>query len=175
MNVTRLSSFSSLSSYGLRVGALALLLALSACGTTSNLITMPSDGRYKSAYMLVQHKEPTAAVPIDSVHAFEKALNKELYFESNPFYKGSGITLVYQFKQYEPGSRAKRFFTAGNSDEAQGQLMVETVFLNAKGQAIASLQTNVALSGGWTGGSMENALQNAAKEIAGYAKHYLKP
>lgn len=149
---------------------LVYLPFLAGCGSASTLVTKPNDGRYKSAYILVEHQDAKVNTSTDSLTYFENTLKDNLYFEDNAFYKGPGLTLSYQFIRFEEGDRFKRFVTAGISDNAEGNLIIETTFLTPKGKEVGKIETHAYIRGGLLGGSVKEALEKAAKEIAEYAK-----
>lgn len=158
-------------------GLPALLLSalfLSACGTASTLTSKPNDSHYKSAYIQVERVDAGAPISQANLNFFDQELKTELYFEDNPFYKGDGLILSYKFVTHKEGDKLKRFATFGTSDEAEATTVIETTFYAPRSKEICKIETHAFVTGGPLGGSIKEALEKAAREIAQYAKNTFK-
>jgi hypothetical protein len=149
-------------------------LFLSACGTASTLTSKPNDSHYKSAYIQVERADATASISQENLNFFDQELKTELYFEENPFYKGDGLILSYKFITHKEGDKLKRFATFGTSDEAEATTVIETTFYAPRSKEICKIETHAFVTGGPLGGSIKEALEKAAREIAQYAKNTFK-
>lgn len=162
---------SSLSISSLLLGS---ALFLSACGTASTLTSKPNDSHYKSAYIHVERVDGAAAISQENLNLFDQELKTELYFEENPFYKGDGLILSYKFITHKEGDKLKRFATFGTSHESEATTVIETTFYAPRSKEICKIETHAFVTGGPFGGSVKEALEKAAKEIAQYAKNTFK-
>ncbi len=149
--------------------ALATLL-LCACGTASTLTSKPNDSHYKSTYIQVERAESDTPISQENLSFFDQELKTELYFEENPFYKGDGLILSYKFITHKEGDKLKRFATFGTSHEAEATMVIETTFFAPRSKEISKIETHAFVTGGPLGGSIKEALEKAAREIAQYAK-----
>lgn len=156
------------------IGLILAAVFLSACGTASTLTSKPNDSHYKSAYIQVERVEAATSVSQANLSFFDQELKTELYFEENPFYKGDGLILSYKFVTHKEGDKLKRFATFGTSDEAEATMVIETTFYAPRSKEICKIETHAFVTGGPLGGSVKEALEKAAKEIAQYAKNTFK-
>lgn len=148
----------------------AFSLFLVACGTASTLTTKPNENNYKSAYIQIQKIESEVVVLPENQAAFEEELKSQLYFKDGSFYKGDGLTLSYQFLSFNPGDRVKRFASLGNNKAAEGTLVIAVTFTKPNGKEVATMEAHAYIKGGILGGSINDALEKAAREIAQYSK-----
>lgn len=146
------------------------LLLLSGCGTASTLTSKPNDSHYKSTYIQVERVACDTAISQENLSFFDQELKTELYFEDNAFYKGDGLILSYKFITHKEGDKLKRFATFGTSHEAEATMVIETTFFAPRSKEICKIETHAFVTGGPFGGSIKEALEKAAREIAQYAK-----
>jgi hypothetical protein len=114
-------------------------------------------------------------VPAEADATFKKKLDESL-FTRDGFQKGEELTLTYRFVQFDEGSRFKRWAFFGLAGE--GRLTIEVVYADMSGKElgkimsevkIGSLHNSTRLGVGFYGGSSDDAIEKAAKEIAGYS------
>ncbi|MFZ1097845.1 MAG: DUF4410 domain-containing protein, partial [Steroidobacteraceae bacterium] len=119
-------------------------------------------------------------VPAEASAAFKKHLD-ELLFSKDGFKRGDDLTLTYRFVQFDEGNRFERWASQGLAGE--GSLTIEVGYTDKSGKKLGEIISKVKIgsllnSRVWGlfffGGSSDDALYKAAKEVAGYSATQFK-
>lgn len=111
---------------------------------------------------------PTVDIPAERRARFQNALARELYAAEGGFVQGPELTIKWRFVQFNGGSQAARYFLGFGA--GKGSLAVQAKFYDGSGNELASIQSEGEISAGVFGGSMDEAIDKCASEIATYAK-----
>lgn len=155
--------------------ALALsLVALTSCGTGRTFVLEAPRSEYRVDGYRLEHEGSTASVPPEIVARFESAVRKRT--ERAKFASGDALLLRYRFIQFDEGSQFERWFWGGIGNAGEGSLTAEVTFLDAGGAALAKIQAEGRINSGFFGGTLEDALDKLAAEVADYAlKQFARP
>ena len=151
-----------------RVVAFSAGLMLAGCGAGTTLVVNPLEEKITVSYLQLFEKAPTIGVPNEVRSTLKEELTKRLYGE-HAFQVGSDLKLEYGFVQFDPGSRATRWFLGGIGNAGQGSHTVQPRFIRPDGKELVTIRAAGTIQSGFFGGSFDNALEKAADEIAEYA------
>lgn len=113
----------------------------------------------------------TVAVPEQYRQQFLKNIRERLYgtpAEPGPFTEGEGLTIRIKVVQFDAGNQFERWFWGGIGNAGEGSLQVLAEFYEGQTK-LANIQTEGRIGSGFFGGSMNEAVDKAAEEIAEYA------
>jgi hypothetical protein len=85
-----------------------------------------------------------------------------------PFAEGEELTIRIKVVQFEAGSQMQRWFWGGIGNAGEGSLQVLAGFYDDDAK-LAEIQTEGRIGSGFFGGSMTEAVDKAAEQIATYA------
>lgn len=149
---------------------LLVIMVASGCGAGKTMVMKPPETAAKFSAVEVTEGQSTVNVPQEVRDSFQAKLSKLLY-EEGGFTRGPGLTIRYQFIQYNPGNQFTRWFWGGIGNAGEGTMTVEATFLNGD-QELAKIQSEGKISSGAFGGSFDFAAQKAANEVAEFAKRF---
>jgi hypothetical protein len=130
--------------------------------------------------IVVIEASSAVTVPAEADAVFKKKLD-ECLFTKGGFQKGEELTLTYRFVQFDEGSRLKRWAFFGLAGE--GRLTIAVVYADMSGKELGKIMTEVRIGSlrnstragvGFYGGSSDDAIEKAAKEIGGYSVTHFK-
>lgn len=79
------------------------------------------------------------------------------------------IALDIDIVSFDAGSQMERWFWGGLGNMGEGDLQLETTFIDTKnGQELGKIRTQGTITSGVMGGSIDNAYHNAVKQIVQY-------
>lgn len=79
--------------------------------------------------------------------------------------------LKFKIETYDPGSRLKRLFTFGLSDDAAARLVVKVALMGEQGM-LAAWRVHTRVDGGMLGGSERELFEMAAHQIRQHLRGY---
>jgi hypothetical protein len=150
------------------------LLILNGCGSSRTLdaqISPEYQRGEKYSSINITQDEHSVIVPQEGIKHFRNSLMQNLEDDVG-FKKGNDLTIKYKFISYNEGNRFERWFTGGLMGSGKASLIVEASFVNKKGIEIGKVKTQGKIGGGFLGGSVDHALENAAEEISRYASQF---
>ncbi len=145
------------------------LMFLVGCGAGKTLVMAPPDTKLRVTSVELTEGKSTVNVPDKVKTTFYDKLQKLLY-EDGAFQKGSDLKLQYRFVQFNPGNQFTRWLWGGIGNAGEGSLTVEVKYFDATGKELATIQSEGKIGSGVFGGSLNFAIDKAAKEIAEYTK-----
>ena len=150
-----------------------LALILTACGTGRTMVLEPLHPMPSTTGVSIQEENDTVKVSQEISNKFSNYLSNKLY-EKGRVQKGGDLILKYRFLQMNEGSRLARWFTAGIGNAGEGTLTVEATYYDKSGKLLGKIHTEGKIGSGFFGGSVDNALQKSAIEIANYTHHIIR-
>lgn len=159
-----------------RISLLLVLFtaSLASCGTGRTMILQAAAREYRVEGFRLQHADSTAAVPTDVIAKFEAGVRKRT--DQAGLSMDGPLLLKYRFIQYSAGSQFQRWFWGGLGNAGEGSLTCEVSYLDSEGKEIAKIQSEGRISSGMFGGSMGEALERLAQEVADYTvQHFGQP
>ena len=152
------------------LATLGLCILLAACGTGRTIVMEPPQKKAFSAVTLAR-ADDTVAVPEEYRTRFVAKLREQLYGTKDkpgPFAEGPGLTIRIKVVQFSAGNQFERWFWGGIGNAGEGSLQVLAEFYEGQTK-LANIQTEGRIGSGFFGGSMSEAVDKAAEEIAEYA------
>ena len=154
---------------GLLFVCLGLLVA--ACGTGRTMVMEPAAEAKSFSAVTLERAGDTVAVPDQYRDQFVKNIRERLYGtyqEPGPFTEGAGLTVRIKVVQFDEGNQFQRWFWGGIGNAGEGSLQVLAEFYDGE-RKLAQIQSEGRIGSGFFGGSMTEAVDKAAEEIADYA------
>ena len=151
---------------------LALTLFLIGCGAGRTMVLAPPVITAKFTSAEIYEDKATVDVPADVSASFQEKFSQLLYGEAG-FVRGPDLKIRYRFIQFNPGSQFSRWFWGGIGSAGKGTMTVEARFLDKNDNELAKIQSEGEITSGVFGGSLQLAIEKAAKEVAEYAKKFL--
>jgi hypothetical protein len=149
------------------------LAALASCGAGRTMILQPAVREYRTAGFTLQHSDSTAAVPAEVVSRFESKV-RERAGKSGMISSGE-LLLRYRFIQFEEGDQFQRWFWGGIGNAGEGSLTCEVLYLDPHGAELAKIQCEGRIGSGFFGGTLNEALDRMAQEVAEYTvQHFAR-
>jgi hypothetical protein len=150
------------------LAALALIgIVLAACGAGKTMVMEASSQKVRADSVALIEGNSTALCPPDVVAAFKSKLTEKIY-QPGTFSQGSDVTLTYRFVQFTTGDRFQRWFFGGIGNAGEGSMTIEAVYTDKSGKQIGKIMSEGKIGSGFFGGSMDDALDKAANEVAQY-------
>jgi len=150
--------------------AVGLCIVLAACGTGRTLV-MEAPQRKAFSAVTVMRADDTVPVPEEYRVQFSNKIRELLYGtkeKPGPFTEGEGLTIRIKVVQFAEGSQFQRWFWGGIGNAGEGSMHIVTEFLDGS-TVLAQTQMEGRIGSGFFGGSMREAVDKAAEEIAKYA------
>jgi hypothetical protein len=149
------------------------LTIISACSPTGRLVVneVSENTVHVKTINFVQLK-PTIDVDPKLLAVVQDEVEGHV-LEDEVFSRGNELTLSYRIVQYEPGSRAARYFSVGQAGE--GSITIDATFTDDQGAVLAKVQATGEIRSGTFGGGSNNSIENAADVIGKYARKHFKP
>lgn len=147
--------------------ALTCMALLAGCGTARTVVLDAPDTDVGFSEVTIVARNPTVRVPQSVTDVFESELRQDL-FTLGPFSPGTGLELRYSFVSHEEGNRFARWFWGGIGNSGEASVTVLVVYLDGDGREVASTQVEGRIGSGFLGGSIEDAIRQAASDVAGY-------
>ena len=148
-------------------------LALAGCGTGRTTVLEAATQPIKATGITLQEAKSTVDCPADVIAQFRAKLSERLY-QPGAFSKEGDVTLSYRVVQYNPGSQFQRWLTVGLGNTGEGSLTFEAVYLDGAGNPIGKIMSEGRIGSGFFGGSLDNAVDKAADEVADYTEKNFK-
>src|SRR4051812_8336641 len=148
----------------------ALSLLLTACGTGRTLV-MESPQRKSFSGVTLMRADDTVTVPDEVREQFVSKMRELLYGTKEapgPFTEGAGLTIRVKVVQFDAGSQFARWFWGGIGNSGEGSMHVVADYLEDD-KKLAQTQVEGRIGSGFLGGSMSEAVDKTAQEIANYA------
>lgn len=142
---------------------------LVACGAGTTTVLEPPESKVSVSAVSISRGKSTVTVPDDVVASFEKSLSTELYGK-NDFSQGDALRISYRFIQFNPGDRFGRWFMGGIGNMGEASLSIEATYTDARGFKLGKIIVGGKIGSGFLGGSVEEAIEKAAEEMANYTK-----
>ena len=139
---------------------------LASCGTGRTMILQAPDREYRIPTYRLEQSGSTAAVPAGIRTRFEAAVNKIIL--ATGMKTGEALTLRYRFIQFEEGDQFARWFWGGIGNSGEASLTTEVVFLDSTGKELAKIQSEGRIGSGFFGGTLNEAIEKMAEEVADY-------
>lgn len=150
--------------------AVGLCMLLAACGTGRTIVMEPPQRKVFSAVTLLRAND-TVPVPEEYRVRFVNKIRELLYGSKEkpgPFAEGGGLTIRIKVVQFTAGNQFERWFWGGIGNAGEGSINVLAEFMDGDTK-LAQTQTEGRIGSGFFGGSMGEAVDKAAEEIAKYA------
>jgi hypothetical protein len=151
--------------------AAALGFLVSACGTGRTMVMEPPEAKQAFTAVTLERAADTVTVPDEFRTRFLKDIRARLYGEdgkAGPFAEGPGLVIRIKVVQFDEGNQFERWFWGGIGNAGEGSLQVLAEFYDGE-KKLAQIQTEGRIGSGFFGGSMNEAVDKAAEEIADYA------
>jgi len=151
--------------------AIGLCLVLAACGTGRTMVMEPPAKKNTFSAVSLTRADDTVVVPDEYRKRFITKIHEELYGTNEkpgPFVKGEGLIIRIKVVQFNAGNQLERWFWGGIGNAGEGSLQVLAEFFE-RNTKLAHIQTEGRIGSGFFGGSMDEAVDKAAEEIAKYA------
>jgi hypothetical protein len=151
--------------------AAALGFLVSACGTGRTMVMEPPEAKQAFTAVTLERAADTVTVPDEFRTRFLKDIRARLYGEdgkAGPFAEGPGLVIRIKVVQFDEGNQFERWFWGGIGNAGEGSLQVLAEFYDGE-KKLAQIQTEGRIGSGFFGGSMNEAVDKAAEEIAEYA------
>jgi hypothetical protein len=151
-------------------GIVALSLFLTACGTGRTLV-MESPQRKAFSAATLTRADDTVTVPDEVREQFVTKMRELLYGTKDapgPFIESAGLTIRVKVVQFDAGNQFARWFWGGIGNSGEGSMHVVADYLEGENK-LAQTQVEGRIGSGFLGGSMNEAVDKAAQEIANYA------
>ena len=148
-----------------------LSLLVSACGTGRTMVMEPPAEKKAFTAVTLERAADTVVVPDQYRQQFLQNIRERLYGTSEkpgPFTEGAGLTIRIKVVQFDAGNQFERWFWGGIGNAGEGSLQVLAEFYEGQTK-LANIQTEGRIGSGFFGGSMSEAVDKAAEEIAEYA------
>lgn len=148
----------------------ALSLLLAACGTGRTLV-MESPERKSFSGATLTRSDDTVAVPDEVREQFVNKMRELLYGTKEapgPFKESAGLTIRVKVVQFDSGNQFARWFWGGIGNSGEGSMHVVADYMEGD-KKLAQTQVEGRIGSGFLGGSMSEAVDKAAQEIANYA------
>jgi hypothetical protein len=145
------------------VAVSAALLALCGCHAGRTIVEQGPDTHRNYAAVALQPEPATVDVPGPLRGLLDDELKDRIY-DGDAFRPGSDLTLRYKIVQFEDGNRFGRAVLPGAA--GQGSISVDVTYVDASGSIVGHIVSTGEVSSGTLGGSINNAVENAADQIA---------
>jgi hypothetical protein len=152
------------------LAGVGLCLLLAGCGTARTLVMEPPQRKAFAAATLAR-ADDAVAVPEEYRVQFVNKIRELLYGtkeKAGPFAEGAGLTIRIRVVQFNEGSRLQRWFWGGVGNTGEGSIQVLAEFFDGDTK-LAQTHVEGRIGSGFFGGSMSQAVDKAAEEIAQYA------
>ncbi len=153
------------------LAALALCFILTACGTGRTMVKEAPAQKKTFSAVTLQRAEDTVVVPEEYRAQFVTKIRALLYGtqeKPGPFLESDGLTIRVKVIQFDAGSQVERWFWGGIGNAGEGSLQLLAEFYDHDTK-LAEIQTEGRIGSGFFGGSMSEAVDKAAEQIAKYA------
>jgi hypothetical protein len=153
-----------------RLAILGMSLLVVACGTGRTLVMEPPQRKAFSAVTLAR-ADDTVSVPDQYRTQFVNKIRGLLYGtkeKPGPFAEGPGLTIRIKVVQFDEGNQFERWFWGGIGNAGEGSMHVVADFFEGD-KKLAQTQIEGRIGSGFFGGSMTEAVDKAAEQIATYA------
>jgi len=151
--------------------AAGVCLVLAACGTGRTMVMEPPPEKNTFSAVSLKRADDTVVVPDEYRKRFVTKIREELYGtkeKPGSFADGDGLIIRIKVVQFNEGSQVARWFWGGIGNAGEGSLQVLAEFFD-RDKKLAQIQTEGRIGSGFLGGSMDEAVDKAAEEIAKYA------
>ncbi len=151
--------------------AFALCVVLAACGTGRTMVKEPPAQKKTFSAVVLTRAEDTVVVPEEYRAQFVTKIRAMLYGTPDKpgrFVEGDGLTIRIKVIQFEAGNQFSRWFWGGIGNAGEGSLQLLAEFYDHDTK-LAEIQTEGRIGSGLFGGSMSEAVDKAAEQIANYA------
>ena len=140
---------------------------ISSTAPAGRTMILEAPGReYRVPTYHLEHSGSTAAVPEGIRSRFEAAVNKAVL--ASGMKTGDELTLRYRFIQFEKGDQFARWFWGGIGNSGEASITTEVVFLDSSGKELAKIQSEGRIGSGFFGGTLNEAIEKMAEEVAEY-------
>jgi hypothetical protein len=146
-------------------------MLVAACGTGRTMVKEPPQQKAAFSAVKLARAADTVVVPEEYRERFVSRIREQLYGtkeKPGPFAEGEDLTIQIKVVQFEAGSQMQRWFWGGIGNAGEGSLQVLAEFYEADAK-LAEIQTEGRIGSGFFGGSMTEAVDKAADQIAAYA------
>jgi hypothetical protein len=142
----------------------AVALLLSACGTARTIVMEPVKTTTRYTRVQLVENNANVQVPAEVTQKFRSTVEQGLY-QKGGFSKGEDLRIAYTFVSHNPGSQFQRWFWGGIGNAGEGSVVVNILYLDAKGAELGKTQVEGRIGSGAFGGSYDEALQKAGEEV----------
>jgi len=156
----------------LRAATAAVIVALiAACGTARTTVNEPVKQKYTAATATLEELPATITVPDEVRTTLRQQLEKALFDAKTTGLKpGSDLKVQYRFVQFNAGNQFARWFWGGIGNAGEASMQIEAIYVDAKGQALTRTQHEGRIGSGFFGGSVGDASDRMAEEVANFVK-----
>ncbi len=150
---------------------LGLCMLVAACGTGRTMVKEPPQQKRAYSAVKLTRADDTVVVPEEYRVRFVSKIREQLYGTNDkpgPFVEDEDLTIRIKVVQFEAGSQMQRWFWGGIGNAGEGSLQVLAEFYDGDAK-LAEIQTEGRIGSGFFGGSMGEAVDKAAEQIATYA------
>lgn len=149
--------------------AAALAFLVTACGEGHTVVVSTPAPGIKAQTATIVYEEATVKAPDATVAKMKQYLEQRFYQGKAPkFQVGNELTIKWGFIGHDAGSQFTRWFIGFGAGSAK--TVVKADFYDAAGNKVGSIQADGSVSGGFFGGSSDEALKQVADEIGKYAE-----
>ena len=152
------------------LASVGLCMLVAACGTGRTLV-MEAPQRKAFSAVTVTRADDTVPVPEEYRVQFATKIRELLYGtkeKPGPFTEGEGLTIRVKVVQFSAGNQFERWFWGGIGNAGEGSMHIVAEFFEGSTK-LAQTQMEGRIGSGFFGGSMREAVDKAAEEIAKYA------
>jgi hypothetical protein len=148
------------------IGILCLVV-LSACGTSATLVMEPLKESYSASGLSVEQAQNNVDVPDEISSRLDSKIKEGIYTEAG-YLRNNDLILEYKFLQQDKGNQFNRWFFGGIGNAGEASLTVQVIYKDREGNQLAKTQVTGKIGSGFFGGSFNEAIDKAAKEIVEY-------
>lgn len=150
------------------VAASAVVLA--ACGTSRTFVNEPVEQRVTFASVVLEERPPTVNVPDEVRSEVRAKLDKAMFDPTIGFQRGDELKVQYRFVQFNAGDRFSRWFWGGIGNAGEASMQIEAYYFDRSGKLLTRTQHEGRIGSGFFGGSLSDAGERVAKEVANFAR-----
>ena len=153
----------------MKVLAATMAILLTACGEGHTVVNSTPVPGIKAQTASIGYEEGTVKPPEATVAKMKQFLEQRFFQGKAPkFTPGSELVIKWGFIGHDAGSQFTRWFIGFGAGSAK--TVVRAEFFDAAGNKVGSIQADGSVSGGFFGGSGDEALKQVAEQIAKYAE-----
>ena len=150
-----------------KIAVICFVVLLFGCGRAATLVVKPVEQIQQVLGAMVKAGEHDVEVPDEMVARLRGKIEEGLHVEHG-YGQSDDLLISFKFLQYNEGDQFARWFLAGLTTSGKGTLIVSVTYSDASGTVLGETKVKGKISGGFVGGSINEAVTKVAEDIVNY-------